>query len=92
MAPKKTGGKKCDPPTLTEVTADGWQFPLREELLPVTPGLEPRTKAPSSEDESQIVLSVEGKFKTVSEGFCGMLGYQASELLSRPIDPPFARG
>jgi PAS domain-containing protein len=87
VGPEKTGKKKYHPPTLTEVTADRWQFPLHEEPLPDTLGLEPRAKAPSSsEDDCRIVLSVEGKFKRVSEGFCGMLGYQASELLGRPID------
>lgn len=86
MGPEKTGKKKYHPLTLTEVTADRWQFPLYEEPLPDTAGLEPRAKALSGEDDCRIVRSVEGKFKKVSEGFCGMLGYQATKLLGRPID------
>ena len=85
MNQKKAEKKKYSAPTLTRVTADRWEFPLREQPLPVTPGLKVRTEVPGGED-CRIVLSVEGKFKKVSEGFCGMLGYQETELLGRPID------
>jgi hypothetical protein len=82
---EKAGKKKYSAPTLTRVTADRWEFPLREQPLPVTPGLKVRTEVPGG-DDCRIVLSVEGKFKKVSEDFCQMVGYQAAELLGMPID------
>lgn len=85
MDPEKAGKKKYSAPTLTRVTANRWEFPLREQPLPVTHALKVRTEVPGEED-CRIVLSVEGKFKKVSEDFCQMVGYQATELLGMPID------
>lgn len=65
MDPEKAGKKKYSAPTLTRVTADRWEFPLRERPLPVTHGLRVRTGVPGGED-CRIALSSEGKFKKVS--------------------------
>jgi len=83
--PEKVEKKKYSAPTLTRVSADRWEFPLREQPLPVTHGLKVRTEVPGGED-CRFVLSVGGKFKKVSEDFCQMVGYQAAELLGMPID------
>jgi hypothetical protein len=81
--PENAGKKKYSAPTLTRVTADRWEFPLHEQPLPVTHGLKVRMEGG---EDCRIVLSVEGKFKKVSEDFCQMVGYQAAELLGMPID------
>jgi PAS domain S-box-containing protein len=39
-----------------------------------------------SNDEFRIVLSLEGRFKAVSDEFCGMVGYEQGQLLGKRID------
>jgi PAS domain-containing protein len=85
----ENGGKKkkYEAPTITKVLPGHWQFPMRKDPQPVSPGLATETvTSGESEDDCRIVLSVDGKFVKVSEGFCRMLGYEAEELLRWPID------
>ncbi len=48
--------------------------------------------APSAKGEFRFELSLEGKFKRVSEGFCVLVGFTESELIGQPIDCCTASG
>lgn len=79
--------KKYEAPTVTPLSLDNLSPKTRGELARLVSGSAQETQpAGGSNGESRIVLSLEGRFKRISEEFCGLVGYAQDELLGKRID------
>jgi hypothetical protein len=90
---EKTGRKKYESPTVTPVTMAKLPVKARAEVAKlVSETTSEGRNPPSARGEIRFELSLEGKFKRVSEGFCALLGFAESELLGQPVDSVTASG
>lgn len=79
--------KKYEPPTLTPISLDILSPKVRGELArAVSETTQTTQPAGRANDQFRLVLSLEGRFKQVSQEFCGLLGYAREELLGKRID------
>jgi hypothetical protein len=79
--------KKYEPPTLTPISVENLPPKIRGELARLVSETASGTQPlGGSSSESRIVLSLEGRFKRVSEEFCWMIGRAQQELLGKRID------
>jgi PAS domain S-box-containing protein len=81
------GRRKYEPPTVTLATAGKLSPKVRSEVARMLSEMTSEEPSfPKSNGELRIELSLEGKFKNVSEEFCVLVGYTRNELLGRRID------
>jgi hypothetical protein len=81
------GRKKYEAPTVTLATAEKLSPKVRSEVARMLSELTSEGPSfPKSNGGLWIELSLEGKFKNVSEEFCVLVGYSRNELLGRRID------
>ena len=81
------GRKKYEAPTVTLAAAGKLSPKVRSEVARMLSEVTPEGQSfPKSNGDFRIELSLEGRFKQVSEGFCVLLGYTQNELLGRRID------
>jgi hypothetical protein len=80
--------KKYEDPAATSVIIrDEGPSAKREEAEKAASG--PKEEKPIEgcfDAECQMILSLEGQFRKVSRPFCEMVGWEASDLVDRPID------
>jgi len=87
------GRKKYESPTLTPVTIGKSPAKVRAEVAKLVSEISGKErKAPSAKGDCRFELSLEGKFKRVSEEFCVLVGFTESELIGQPIDCCTASG
>ena len=80
------GRKKYEAPTVTLATVGKLSPRVRSEVARMLSEMSEGPSFPKSNGEFRIELSLEGKFKNVSEEFCVLVGYTRNELLGRRID------
>jgi hypothetical protein len=79
--------KEYEAPRVTRATAEKLSPKVRGEVARMLSEMTSEGPSfPKSNSEFRIELSLEGKFKHVSEEFCVLVGYTPSELLGRRID------
>src|SRR4030081_3485119 len=79
--------KKYEAPAVKRVALTGASERIRTELVHLL-AKTTREKAAlgKSNDGCRMLLSLQGRFKYISEEFCGLIGYEQKELIGKCID------
>jgi hypothetical protein len=80
------GRKKYEAPRATQPLVDRLSPQMQAKLTLLVSETVRAEPAGEAHDEFRIMLDFEGRFKRVSEEFCGLVGYEPSPLLGKRID------
>lgn len=94
MGRDETAGRtKYEPPTVTPATTANLPTEAQAEVARLVSKITSEGQSvPSSSGEILFELSLEGKFKRVSEEFCLLVGFSERELIGQSIDSRTASG